>query len=340
MSNLLANVFDGDLFTTVSLTSYVNSQPYLPHELGTWFSWNAQGEIGQNLIVELTNGTLSLIPEASRRSKGDLLTRDDRDVFSLLIPHYPQHDTLWSDQVGGVRMAGTAIQLETVEQKRNEILDKMHRRNMLMHEFGRAGAITGVLYRANGTVSINWFDKFGKAQTKHGIKFSDPKTPVVAELTEAKMKAEDELGDLAPTGYVLVCGKNFYRKLTTHKSVHEAFDRWNQGAFMRDDLRKGWQISSDITVVSYSRGKIRVGDAWVNFIDPDKAYLVPIADGLLQTRFAPGTGMSDINTIGLPEYVSAHILPHDEGVELKGQTNFVSYAERPHAIVEISEIDE
>lgn len=337
MPDTIANVFEGDLFSVASLTSYINSQPYLPHELGDWFTWNAQGELGASLVIEYKAGSLTLIPEAPRRSKGDTPDRDDRGAFSLMIPHYPQTDTLWSDQVGGVRAFGSALQLETVEQKRNEILDKMHRRNLLMHEFGRAGAVQGVLYKANGNVSIDWFDKFGVTRNTHDIDFATATTEIVAELTEAKEQSEDELGDLAPAGYTLVCGKNVFRKITTHATVKTAFDRWNQGAFMRDDMRKGFAISSDINVVSYSRGKIKVGDQWVHFIDPDESYLVPHADGLFQTRFAPGTGMQDINTLGLPEYVSPYILPHDEGVELKGQTNFVSWAERPRAIVRIKQ---
>ena len=245
MSDLLANVFDGDLFTVQSLTGYVNAQPYVPHELGAWFNWNAQGELSQNLIIELRNGSLSLIPEASRRSKGDPIDRDERDAFSLLIPHYPQTYTLWSDEVGGVRAYGS-LQLETVEQKRNEVLDKAHRRNLLMHEFGRAGAVQGVLYKANGNVSVNWFDKFGVTRNTHDIAFNVATTEIVAELTEAKEKSEDELGDLAPSGYTLVCGKNIHRSIVTHKTVKEAFDRWNSGAFMRDDMRSGFAISSDI----------------------------------------------------------------------------------------------
>lgn len=328
----MLNVFENDLFSFTSLTSAVNKIPYKPQEISSWLPWNSQGINTITAVVEEQNGVLSLVPAVSRGAPATQHGEGQRKARSFVVPHHPLERTILAASVQGVRSFGSEDVMETVEQTVNQKLAEMVRSHELTWEFGRAGAISGILKNANGDVIYNWFTEFGVAQNTKSIALGTAGTDVVSDLLEAKEKSEEELGDLSAQGYVLVAGKDLFKKIVGHAKIEKAYDRWQESAFLRADNRAGFKIASDITVVSYSRGKI----GSTNFIDPAKGYLCPIAEGLYETRFAPADTMDAANTVGLPLYSSSEPLKHGRGVELLTESNALSYVSRPRAIVEIS----
>lgn len=319
-----------ELFSKLALTDHVITQPYTPDLVSKWLPWNSEGVHLPTVAIDFTDGTLDLIPEAVRGAPGDAPERDTDSSVIVKIPHYPQQDTLFATQFEGIRAAGSEL-LVTVESERNKLLAKFSKRNRLMWEVSRIGAITGKLLNSSGSVSKNWFKEFSAAQTKATIDFASANTKLRTELVKAKDKGEDQLGEFTAEKWLLVCGKDAFPMITDHPNFEKMFERYNDGAMLRDDLSDGFQIASNITAVKYTRNK--VGGQTI-FGDSDM-YLVPVVDGMFQTRFGPGTGMGDLGVTGLPEYVSPYDLPHDEGVELKAQTNVISWVQRLQAIVKI-----
>ncbi len=61
--------------------------------------------------------------------------------------------------------------------------------------------------------------------------------------------------------------------------------------------------------------------------------LIPEAENLFQRRFAPAMTLTDMNEVGAPVYLSPYVDPHNEFVEIKGQTNFISWNKRYEAMV-------
>jgi len=319
-----------ELFSKVALTDYAVSQPYVPDLVSKWLPWHSEGVHLPTVAIDFTDGTLDLIPEAVRGAPGDAPERDTDSSVIVKIPHYPQQDVLLATQFEGIRAAGSEL-LVTVEGERNKLISKFSRRNKLMWEVSRIGAITGKLLNSKGQISKNWYKEFGVQQTKAVIDFASSNTKLRTELVKAKDKSEDNLGEFTADHFILIAGKNAFPLITDHPNFEKIFERHNDGAMLRDDISGGFQIASNITMVKYTRNK--VGSQTI--FGDDDMYLVPIVDGMFQTRFGPGTGMSDLGAIGLPEYVSPHDLPHDEGVELKAQTNVISWAQRLQAIVKI-----
>ncbi|MBB3520995.1 MULTISPECIES: major capsid protein [Rhizobium] len=335
MSFNFVDVFKDDIFTVRSMMDYIDSKPYVPEEISKWLPWNSAGELNHLTAIEFRDGVIDIVPDAERGSAGFTGRVADRSAIPVYIPHYPQQRTLLAESVRGVRAFGSEL-VETFEQKRNEILDAFNVNNRLTWERTRAAAITGIMYKADMTTPlINWFDTFGIAQSTHEIDFGNSNTEVVEELTDAKIKSEEALGDLYANGYYLIAGRNIQKKIKTHPTVKTGYERWNAGGLFRDDVRDGFPISTDINVVTYTRGKI--GNHYL--IDPDTAYLCPIVQGMYQTRFAPGTGIQTLGAMGVPEYISPKLLDHDEGVELKGQTNPLSYVQRLGAVIKITDAD-
>lgn len=323
---MIVDAFRSDVFSMRSILDYIDKKPYIPQNFAAWLPWTTKGLYLNAAFIEFREGTLSLIPEAPRGAKGDSTTRDARSAVPVIVPHYPQTDELLAESVRGVRAFGSEL-LQAFENERNDVLDKQHKRNLLRWEYSKAAAITGLLYEQD-KLKYDWYQLFGVSRNVIDIDLDDASTPVVETIIEGKEMSEDELGAFDASGYVLVCGKGFHRKLTSHPTIKQAFDRWQEGAFLRADNRAGFTIANDVTAVSYSRGKI----AGEYLIADDEAYLCPIAEDMYQVRHAPGTATATLGTIGEPEYFSVKLLDHDQGVEMKASTDVLSYVQRPKAI--------
>ncbi|MEY9198446.1 hypothetical protein ABIA16_003562 [Sinorhizobium fredii] len=330
-------------YDRVELTNAVLKAEYVPHELELWLPWNAEGVPTRSIFVEVdVDGSLSLIDEANPRSgKREYADDTDRSGFTIRIPYYPQWDALIAEATQGVRAFGSSSEAQAYLIELAKKVEQMKKKNALQREFVKAGGLQSMIYKKDGTLSQNIHALAGTTATTHAFDLSDTTTDVIAELIEAKEKAEDKLGAYQglANGYMLIAGKNIHRKLSRHKSIQSAFALWsasgavgNQGSALRDDLRAGFPITTDINLVSYSKGKI--GNTF--FLDPDKALLCPIVEGLYQTRYAPGTGKDVVNTIGIPEYAQIEPLGFNKGDELHMEMSVVSYLERPEAIVEIT----
>lgn len=336
-----ANIFNpgNELFSKAAMTGYVNTQPFVPEFLGKWLPWNVQNETLRQMIIEFNEGKLAIVPEAPVGAPGYTPEDDDRSAVPVLIPHYPQKQTLWAKSLEGIRAVGSELE-ETLTERRNRLLNQINRNNRVRWEIARIGAITGLVLDQNGNIKHNWFNTFGTAvgqplvQTTHDIDFSNANTKLRSALIDARDKGEEQLGDLTATAWVAVCGKNRFKSITDHASFEKMFDRYNDSSMLRDDVGiDGFQVASDIRVVKYSRATV----AGVKLIGDDDMYLCPVADDMYRMHFGPGTGFADLGAAAYPEYVSPHFLPHDEGVEFKAQTNVLAYATRLGAIVKIEQ---
>lgn len=332
------SIFNSDLFSFTSLTTAINNIPNKPQELGEWFVWGAKGVTTSSIIIEEQNGSLSLVQSQPRGAPPNVGTnRPKRRGRSIVIPSYPQYETIISSEVNGVRAFGSDDQVETVSGKiaeKNELMRANHEVNW---EWQRAGAINGLLLDADGTVLENWFDFFVKTKTTHVIDLTDATIDVRMKLIEAKAKGERELGALRPKKWKLVCGADYHNDLVSHKSIKEAYDRFQDGSVLRDDLRSGFMVATDIEVVSYHRGYLVTETGDLHFIAPDEAKLIPDVDGLFEVRFAPADTLEAVNTIGLPLYNMAEPMPFGRGATLCAESNSIHYCTRITAIVHITQ---
>lgn len=329
-------MFNSDLFHFLSLTSAINRVPNAPQDLGRWFSWNAQGINTLTALIEERDGVIGLVASAPRGAAPTSVRREKRRAKALEVPHYPLYDSILATEVQGVRAFGSDSATETVAGK---LADKQSQMRLDMEttwEFQRSGALNGRLLDADGSVIEDWYEFFGKAKTRHDIDLSSASTDVRAEIIKAKQKGERALGNLRPRKWKWIQGADFHMDFISHPSVKAAYDRWNDGAALREDLREaGFMIASDVEVISYHRGYIVTPEGEVRFIEPDASILVPDVDGLLQVRFAPADTMEAANTIGLPLYLSSEPMPFDRGVSLCAESNAIHYCTRIESIVHI-----
>lgn len=332
------SLFTGDLFTFNSLTTSTNLIPNKPEDLAKWFHWNAQGVSTLTVTIEEIEGELRIIQSKARGSAPSTGRRDKRRAKSIEIPHYPHYDSIMATEVQGVRAFGSTDATATVAAKLAEKQARLRGDHEVTHEWQRAGAINGQLLDADGTVLEDWFDFFKRDKNSFVLDLTDASLDLRKELIKAKTQGEKALGALRPRKWKLVCGPDFYLDFVSHASVEKMYDRFQDGSVLRSDQRDGGlMIASDIEVISYHRGYVKVGDNEIVFIGKDEAKLIPDVDGLMQVRFAPADTLEAANTIGLPFYTSAEPKPFDRGVDLCMESNALHYLTRIDVVVHITQ---
>ncbi|WP_253306641.1 major capsid protein [unidentified bacterial endosymbiont] len=199
--------------------------------------------------------------------------------------------------------------------------------------YQRVGAITGEIFDADGSRKLlDLYQSFNIKQNSVTMGFSDANSEVQKKVLEAKRRSEDALGDAGViTGWLAICGRGFYDALISHPSVQQAFARWNDGQFLRDDLRKGFTFCEVMWKEFYGRvGKL-------SFINDQEGYLIPVGiSDFLITRYAPADYVETVNTIGLLFYAKPERLRLDKGIELEAQSNPLNLCTKPRAIIKLT----
>lgn len=328
----LANVFKSDIFSFTSLTTAINLLPVEPTSVDLFANFTESGVNTLTVMVEEKDGRLGIVKSAPRGSVGRSISSKKRRARSFAVPHYPTYDAILASEVQGVRQFGSSDALETVEsklaEKRTDMLSDLNR----TQNFGKWGAIQGVLYDEDGSVIYDWFDEFGVDRNEFSIDLSDATLNLRDEMIKGKRLLEKETAGYSYTKVKVPLPAAVFDRFVSHPSLKEAYDRWQDGAFLRADNRKGFMIADNIEIMSVDITDLGNG---LTTIPDDEGYMIPDAAGLLKVNFAPADTLEAANTIGLPYYMASEPMPFGKGVELAAESNFLAYCEKPRAIVRI-----
>jgi hypothetical protein len=325
----MLDVFKADAFSTQSLTASVNKMPAVPGRVGRLGIFNEKGVLTPNVVIEELNGSLSLIPTSPRGGPGNQVQHDKRKVRSFIVPHLKTYGHVYADEVSGIRAFGSETEIQTVKGVVDQRLAAQTSRHDATLEYGRIGAIKGIILDADGTsVIYNLFTEFGVAQTTVDFVLGTAGTNIKGKCLEVKRAIEDELGMVVLQGVHCFCGKTWFDKFVAHPEVKAAYERWRDGEFLRSDNRRGFEFAG-ITFEEYS-GKV----GSVNFVADNEAHFFPLGvPGLFETCFAPADYMETVNTLGLPRYSKQKPMDFDRGVSFEVQSNPLSYCTRPKTLV-------
>lgn len=328
------SIFEGDEFGRIALTTAIN-QPVegeaVPTTLDTLFE--ESGVTTTAVFIEREHDSLTLVPAAERGSPSSPTTGPGRDMIPFQTIHLPTKAVIRADEVQGIRAFGSESELETVQALVETRLLKMRKRLDATIRYQRIGAITGKVYDADGSrLLLDLYARFGIDQQTLAFTMSATEAKLLAKVTSAKRMAEDVVGGSGIiAGWVGICGRAWFDAFTNHDSVQKAFDRWNDGQFLRQDNRVGFSFGG----VNWEEYYGKVGD--ITFMDANTAYLVPVGvDGLFITNFAPADYMETVNTTGVPFYASQEPLAHNKGVDMEAQSNPLSLCTMPRAIIKLT----
>ena len=254
------DIFSGSAFSMVALTDAINKMPFVPGRIGQLGLFREQGVSTTSVMIEEREGSLTLVETTSRGAPAVQHVANKRKARSLAVPHIALEDTILADEVQNVRAFGSENMLEGVQAVVNQRLSEMATKMDATLEHLRIGAIKGQILDADGSAVIyDLFTEFGvTAHTE--IDFDlDNASPapgaVKKKCHDIRRKIEDELGVVPYDHIHAMCGPDFFDDLITHPEVEKAYERWLDGAFLRQGQARGSFEYAGILFEEY-RGRV------------------------------------------------------------------------------------
>ena len=304
------DVFRGDMFSTVALTTAVEKVPFKPGALGEMGIFEPDPIRNTTLAIESRQGKLVLIPFSERGQEGTQRKTEKRKGFYFDIPRLMHDDTIHANELQNIRAFGTESELMQVEAevaRRGAGPTGLTSSMEYTWEYQRLAAVQGMCLDADGSVKFNFFNEFGIAQAAE-VAFNlaagaaNSIRPICNAIVRSMARASQGAFTTS-TKVVALCGDQFYDLFVNHPDVIRTYVNWAAAA----DLRNGSQGGAfgafnfaDIIWLNY-RGS---DDASTVAVAPDKVKFFPLgAPGVFKVAYAPGESFEWVNTPGKPIYL-------------------------------------
>jgi hypothetical protein len=305
------NIFRGDAFSEISLTSYVEKHPFQPTGIGELDMFEPLPIRTTALAVEQRQGKLIIIPTSPRGAPATERTTEKRQMRYFDVPRLFHGDTLYASELQNVREFGqesVLMQVQTEVARRLSGPTGLQASLEFTRERHRLSAIQGILLDADGSVIFNWFNEFGITQpTEIGFNLAAGTAgtirPLAAKVERAMARAAQGAWT-AGTQVMAACGDAFWDALVDHPDVIRTFVNWNAAQEIREPGTAFESMKfAGINWFNY-RGSDDNDTVKGVAIPPDKVKFFPKgAPGVFQQALAPGESAKWINTPGKPEYV-------------------------------------
>ena len=332
----MQNVFANPAFSMANLTAAINHVPNRYGRLEALNLFPAKPTRFRQILIEERNGVLNLLPTLPVGSPGTVGVRGKRKMRSFIVPHIPHDDVVAPEEVQSIRAFGSETELETVAGVLAQHLETMRNKHAITLEHLRMGALKGVILDADGSVLYDLFDEFGITSKSTSFALATDGTNVRQKCIDVLAHIEDNLRGEFMTSVRCLCSPEFFEKLTGHTKVEKAYENFQQGVMLRDDVRAGFTFGG-ITFEEY-RGQATDGNgASRRFIAAGEAHAFPVGTvDTFATYFSPADFNETVNTLGQPVYAKQEPRKFERGTDLHTQSNPLPMCHRPGVLVKLS----
>ena len=332
----MQNPFSNPAFSMANLTAAIN---LLPNRYGRLESLNlfpVKPVRFRQILIEEKNGVLNLLPTLPVGSPGTVGQRDKRKMRSFVVPHIPHDDVVLPEEVQGLRAFGSESELETVAGVMARHLETMRNKHAITLEHLRMGALKGIILDADGSTLYNLYDEFGIAPKSINFALATDSTNVRQKCVDTLAHIEQNLLGEFMTGVRCLCSQEFFEKLIAHPKVEKAYELFQQGAVLRDDVRAGFTFGG--IVFEEDRGQATDGNgATRRFIAAGEAHAFPVGTiDTFGTYVAPADFNETVNTLGQPLYAKQDARKFERGTDLHTQSNPLPMCHRPGVLVKLT----
>ncbi|WCR54400.1 MAG: hypothetical protein PG981_001422 [Wolbachia endosymbiont of Ctenocephalides orientis wCori] len=248
----MQNPFSNPAFSMAELTGAMN---ILPINFGRTESLNlfpSKSVRFRHITIEEQNGVLSLLPTQVPGAPATVGKRGKRKVRTFTIPHIPHDDVVLPEEIQGIRAFSSENELVALADFVTDHLQSTRNKHVITLEHLRMGALKGVILDADGSELLNLYNEFGITPKTVNFALGTATTDVKRKCLEVLRHIEDNLsGEYMERIHALV-SPEFFDALTSHTKVKEAYERWQEGAALRNDLRSGFTFCG-ITFEEYRR---------------------------------------------------------------------------------------
>jgi hypothetical protein len=298
----MQNPFENPGFSMASLTAAINLIPNRYGRLEQLNLFPAKPVRTRQILVEEYAGRLNLLPTRAPGSPGTVGERGQRKLRSFVIPHIPHDDVVLPEEVQGLRAFGSETEMEAIGGVMARHLETMRNKHAITLEHLRMGALKGKILDADGSELIDLFDAFEITQETVSFELGSGGTNVKAKCAAVLTKIEDNLKGEFMNGVHCLCSPEFFAALTGHAKVEKAFENWQNGAILINDVRAGFTYGG-ITFEEYRGQATDINGNARRFIAAGEAHAFPLGTvDTFATYFAPADFNETVNTLGQPLY--------------------------------------
>ncbi|WP_252513657.1 major capsid protein [Xanthomonas arboricola] len=326
----LQELVNSGVLSAPALSATINNLPATPTRISEMGLFKEEGLVGTDIVpIGIKGDELVLVPNVPRGAPAQPKAVKPGNVRMFQTGHLPQRSTIMADT-----LLRAFNPLDPNQDALTAVVanhQRKHRRdNDYTIEYQRMGALKGKVLDADGSVIWDFYDEFDVQQIVMDMKFGTAATKVRQVVVALKRTIEKELGGLPYSGIHVFTGADFFDGLTNHPSTEKAYERYQDGAALRDDERTDFRLAG----VTFEELSGSFGPEAA--IKPDEAYAFPLGvpDQFL-TRFAPADYLEAVQGVGLPYYTKAEPLRMNKGIDLESQSNPLNINTRPRTVIKL-----
>ncbi|MDP1628853.1 major capsid protein [Parvibaculum sp.] len=322
-------------YTARDLTMAIDVLPNLYGRLNQENLFPSEGVRTKLVEVRFRNGYITVLPVADRGGAPSVGKGPDENAVYLEIPHVPHLDYLTPDDIQDMYAFGAnPLRLKTPEDALNEKLQAIRNKHSITREYFRMGALKGVVKDGNGSTLHDLFERFGIVKKTIDFELDDANTDVKAKCRELIRFTKRNLKGEVMGKVRMKVDPVFFDMFTGHPNVEKFFLNYVEARSLAVD---------DVTEFPFGGLILEEYDATVTLMDGSTEELIAEGYGhayptgtmnTFRTFDGPPHSMSMANMPGAEIYISPKLLDHDEGIELKSQSNPLPVVSRPDLIVE------
>ena len=333
---MILDPFSTDAFSMTSLTESINILPNNYGKLQEMNLFPQKSVHTRSIAVEEQNGVLNLLPTQVPGGPSTYEGRSKRKMRSFTIPHIPHDDIILPEEIQGVRAFGSETEMQVMANIVADHLQSMRNKHAITLEHLRMGALKGNILDADGSTIYNLYNEFGITQKTVNFALGTAATDVKKKCLEVVRHIEDNLCGEFMTGVHCLVSPEFFDALTSHSKVKEAYERWQDGAALRNDMRGGFPFGG--IVFEEYRGQATDAEGTTHrFIASGEGHCFPVGTmNSFVTYFAPADFNETVNTLGLPLYAKQTARKFDRGIEIHTQSNPLPLCLRPAVLVKVT----
>lgn len=332
------NPFDIPQFSHAQLTESINILP----KVQTWvsdlgfFPTSAKGISTTYFKLMVRDHKIHLLPSAERGSPGTRHEFAKSKARILEVPHVPHEGSILPSQYqNALSMTGSG-RLETLAAVMNEALGDMRMRHDFTHEWHLMNVLKhGQILDADGDVIEDLHEVLGTEKQTFSLNLANAEVDLRIKFKELYRKIKKRLKMDVMTHVKMPCDAALYDAIISHKSIKEAFNRWNDGALLRES-GKGFTIEG-VEIIEFNLDTMDHEGNAIEFMDPNKGIAGPMGTkNTFKKVAAPGDFLDSANKPGKEIYARQQARKFNKGIDIHTESNVMPYMNDPSVMVEVT----
>lgn len=304
--------------------------------------FTSDGITQTTVTFDKTTKETGLVGDRVRGDRASVSKEDTRQVISYPVPWFPLDDALTPSDVQGKRLYGGASDAETEAAVRMRKMEALRRKQALTLEKARAYCLTdGKAYNPNGTLgTVDYYSVNGVNRTSVDFALGTSGTDLIGKTETVIAAIQDNSGDVAFTGVVVLCSPTWFAKFISHNNIKTAYQYYTS---TQEPLRNRLAADGSPTALyrSFQFGgatflEYRGQAGGANLITAGKAYAVPTGTPYFKTVFAPADKFFATNSMGEELYMFEYPSMKGDKVEIESESNHLSYMTKPELCIELT----